>query len=426
MESQQEIYKYLSPFIIGLLISTGIGLIIGLEREYNKLKGGVISGIRTFPIVCIAGFLLANLSADYSIFIIVASVPAFLIYLAFDHLNKEGNHVVGHTTHIALFVTFLLGMMIFKQLYKEGLAVAVVVVTLLSLKDKFKTTLKNITEQELFATIKFFILSLLILPFLPNQKFGPNGIFNIYEIGWVVVIISILNFIGYFLTKYFGSKKGIISTALLGGLISSTAVAWSFSSRSKENPELAGTYVSGILMSSAIMFPRLAIVSYIINPVILETLWLPFLLMFLTAASYSWWLMRSQNGIKTDEAPIKVGNPLDILSALYFAVIYVVILGSVYYSNIYLGNRGLYLSAIVSGFADTDAITISVSNLAKEVDLASVSARIIVAAILSNSLVKLGIGIFKGSPQIKMKLSVGFGAVIIVGLSYILITTFVI
>ena len=425
MELHQEIFKYLSPFLTGLLLSTGIGLIIGLEREYDKLQGGSISGIRTFPIVCIAGFLLANLSSEFSNWIIVASIPAFLIFLGLDHLKQNGAHFQGHTTHIALFVTFLLGMMISEHLYKDGLAVAVVVVTLLALKDKFKTTLKSITEQELFATIKFFILSLLILPFLPDQKFGPDGILNLYEIGWVVVIVSVLNFIGYFLTKFIGSEKGIIATALLGGLISSTAVAWSFSSRSKENPELADTYASGILVASAIMFPRLVVVSYFFNPVIIQTLWLPFLLMFITAASYSWWLLRKHKKNITGEPPIVVGNPLDILSALYFAVIYIVILISVYYSNMYFGDRGLYFSAIISGFADTDAITISVSKLAKEIDMVSVAAKIIVAATISNSLVKLGIGIFKGSNMMKKKLSIGYGAVLIVGVVYIIATTII-
>ena len=120
-----------------------------------------------------------------------------------------------------------------------------------------------------------------------------------------------------------------------------------------------------------------------------------------------------------------VGNPLDILSALYFAVIFIVILISVYYSNMYFGDRGLYFSAIISGFADTDAITISVSKLAKEIDMVSVAAKIIVAATISNSLVKLGIGIFKGSNMMKRKLSIGYGAVLIVGVVYIIATTII-
>lgn len=420
MELHQDIFKYISPFLAGLLISTGIGLIIGLEREYNKLQGGSISGIRTFPIVCIAGFLLANLTGEFGNWIIVASIPAFLLFLAFDHFNKSGEQIHGHTTHFSLFITFLLGMMISKHLYKEGLAVAVVVVTLLALKDKFKSTLKKITEQELYATIKFFILSLLILPFLPDKKFGPDGILNLYDIGWVVVIVSVLSFIGYFLTKFTGSKKGIVVTAILGGLISSTAVAWSFSAQSKENPELAGTYSSGILIASAIMFPRLAIISYIFNPAIIQTLWLPFLLMFTVAAAYSWWLIHKRETNDSAEAPIAIGNPLDILSALYFAAIFIVILLSVYYSSKYFGNQGLYFSAIISGFADTDAITISISKLAKEINMTSTAAQIIVAATLSNSLVKMGIGFFKGTPQMRVRLGIGFGAVLVVGLFYII------
>lgn len=425
MEPHQDISNYISPFLVGLLLSTGIGLIIGLEREYNKLQGGSISGIRTFPIVAIAGFVLANLTSEFSVWIIVASIPAFLIFLGFDHLNKSSNQAQGHTTHISLFVTFLLGMMISNHFYKEGLAVAVIVVTLLALKGQFNSTLNKITEQELYATIKFFILSLLILPFLPNQKFGPEGILNLYEIGWVVVIVSVLNFIGYFLNKFVGSKKGIIATAILGGLISSTAVAWSFSSRSKENPELTNTYTSGILIASAIMFPRLAIISYIFNPGILHTLWLPFLLMFVVAAIYSWWLIRKNDAKKSEEATISVGNPLDILSALYFAVIFIVILISVYYSNVFFGNEGLYISAIISGFADTDAITISVSKLAKDIDLTVMTAQVIVAATLSNSLVKLCIGLFRGSRQMKTRLGIGYGAVLIVGLFYITLVTLV-
>lgn len=420
MELHQDIFKYISPFLIGLLISTGIGLIIGLEREYNKLQGGSISGIRTFPIVCIAGFLLANLTGEFGNWIIITTIPAFLLFLGFSHLNKSGEQLQGHTTHFSLFITFLLGMMISKHLYKEGLAVAVVVVTLLALKDKFKSTLKRITEEELYAIIKFFILSLLILPFLPNRKFGPDGILNLYEIGWVVVIVSVLSFVGYFLSKFVGSKKGIIVTAILGGLISSTAVAWSFSSRSKENPELASTYSSGILIASAIMFPRLAIISYIFNPVIIQTLWVPFLLMFVVSAGYSWWLVRKKEIDDSAEAPITVGNPLDILSALYFAVIFIIILISVYYSVKFFGDQGLYFSAIISGFADTDAITISVSKLAKEIDMKATAAQIIVAATLSNSLVKMGIGYFKGTSQMRVRLGIGYGAVLLVGLLYII------
>jgi uncharacterized membrane protein (DUF4010 family) len=116
---------------------------------------------------------------------------------------------------------------------------------------------------------------------------------------------------------------------------------------------------------------------------------------------------------------------LEILSAIYFAGIYVAILLSVYYSNLIMGNQGLYLSSIISGFADTDAITISVSKLAKQLDLQGTAAQIIVAATLSNSMVKMGIGIYRADKTMKVKLGIGYGAVLVVGLLYILVVSII-
>jgi len=424
MEPHSQIYNYLSPFLVGLLLSAGIGLIVGLEREYNKIKNGTISGIRTFPIVCVAGFLLGNLTEEFSNWIVVGAIPAFILFLGTDHLKKGDNALRGHTTHVALFSVFLLGMLVAAHLYKEALATAVVITTLLALKGKFKNTLERITEAELFATIKFFVLSLLILPFLPNKTFGPEGILNLYEIGWVVVIVSVLNFIGYFLIKFAGSKKGIMATAVLGGLFSSTAVAWSFSTRSKENPALSKTYAAGILIASSIMFPRLLIIVYIFNAAIVGTLWLPFLIMFLVACVFSFWVAKNSKADDTNGTILSVGNPLDVISALSFALIFILILLTVYYSKLFFGDQGLFLSALISGLADTDAISISVAKLANELDMLSTATLIIVTATLSNSLVKMGIGILKGSHDLRRSLMIGYGGVLLSGILYITVLYF--
>src|SRR5690606_23640332 len=119
------------------------------------------------------------------------------------------------------------------------------------------TIVESITMDELFAFVKFSIIALLILPFLPDIDLGPKKLLNPFEIGTIVVIVSFLNFIGYFFAKFVGSRKGILLTSILGGLISSTAVAWNYAARSKENPELSRDYAAGIVIASSIMFPRL-------------------------------------------------------------------------------------------------------------------------------------------------------------------------
>ena len=209
MQTHQNISELLSPYILGVFLSTGIGLILGLEREYDKIKDEQgFAGIRTFPIVAIIGFMLGSLSETYTPWLVIVSLATIILFFAISHLSMVQKHsMTGNTTNLALIATFILGVMVSAHWYKESIATAVIVVTLLSLKTTFRSFIKNITPEELFAFIKFSIIALLILPFLPDNDYGPEGLLNPFEIGAIIVIVSFLNFIGYFLVKYVGSKK---------------------------------------------------------------------------------------------------------------------------------------------------------------------------------------------------------------------------
>ena len=416
-----ETLKNINPFILGLLISMGIGLILGLEREYDKLKEEQgFAGIRTFPIVAIIGFILGNLTAAYTPWLVIIIAAAFLLFLPLSHLSIVQKHVMtGITTNMALFATLILGVMVANHLYKEAVATAVIVVTLLSLKTTFNTFIKNITSEELFAFIKFSIIALLILPFLPNQDYGPEGLLNPFEIGAIIVIVSFLNFIGYFLVKYVGSKRGILLTAILGGLISSTAVSWIYASRSKESPELSKQYAAGIIIASAIMFPRLAILAYIFNSAILSYLIIPFTILTLICLISA--LVFIKKNTDVPKTAINLGNPLNIWNALGFGGIYVVILFSVFYGNQFFGESGLYYSALIAGLADTDAITISMAKFGSLEDKLALATNVIITATISNMIVKLGITYFKGSKKTGKLVMLIFGSVVVVGIAYILI-----
>ncbi len=411
----------INPFILGILISVGIGLILGLEREYDKLKDEHgFAGIRTFPITAIIGFILGNLSITYTPWLVIITAAAFLLFLALSHISMVQKHVMtGITTNLALFATLILGIMVANHLHKEAVASAVIIVTLLSLKTTFRSFIKNITSEELFAFIKFSIIALLILPFLPNKDYGPEGLLNPFEIGSIVVIVSFLNFIGYFLVKYVGSQRGILLTAILGGLISSTAVAWIYASRSKESPELSKEYAAGIIIASAIMFPRLAILAYIFNSAILSYLVIPFTILTIICLIGALIFIKKEANVP--KTAINLGNPLNIWNALGFAGIYVVILFAVFYGNQFFGESGLYYSALIAGLADTDAITISMAKFGSLEDKLALATNVIITATISNMIVKLGIAYFKGSKKTGKLVMLIFGSVIIIGISYILI-----
>ncbi|TXD84452.1 MgtC/SapB family protein [Subsaximicrobium wynnwilliamsii] len=422
MQTFQDLNELVGSYMLGVLISTGVGLILGLEREFDKLKDKGFAGIRSFPIVTIIGFSLGSLTQQFSNWLVIISLGSFILFLALYHFSqKQEEYGQGLTTNLALIATFILGVMVSAEFLKEAVATAVILVTLLSLKTKFVSIISNITSVELFAFIKFSIIALLILPFLPNKNYGPDNLLNPFEIGSIIVIVSLINFIGYFLVKFVGSKKGIILTAILGGLISSTAVAWNYASKSKASPELSKKYSAGIIVASAIMFPRLALLTYIFNAAILIHLALPFALLTLVCIVATLLLMR-----KDDNKPdtnIKLGNPLDMLNAIGFGAIYLLILFAVFYSNQFFGERGLYYSAFIAGLADTDAITISMAKFSLDSEKTQLATSVIIAATLSNMLVKLGITALKGSKTAGKRVSYAFGSVILVGLAYIFFNT---
>lgn len=422
MDAYQGMNELMGSYILGVLISMGIGLILGLEREYDKLKDEKgFAGIRTFPIVAILGFSLGNLTEKFTPWLLIVSLGTFILFLAFNHFfQKQGEYGKGLTTNLALIATLVLGIMVSAEYYRDAVATAVIIVTLLSLKTRFRMVISNITSEELFAFIKFSIIALLILPFLPNKTYGPNDLLNPFEIGSIIVIVSFLNFIGYFLVKYVGSKKGILLTAILGGLISSTAVTWSYATRSVESPELSKKYAAGIIIASAIMFPRLALLAYIFNNALLTYLAIPFGVLTLVCLVTSLLLIKKDTN--KPDTNIKLGNPMNLLNAIGFGVIYVVILFAVFYSNKFFGESGLYYSALIAGLADTDAITISMAKFSMSGTNLSLASSVILAATMSNMLVKLGITVFKGSKTTGKFVGYSFGGIILIGIIYILIS----
>lgn len=421
MQTEAYLNDLIGPYMLGVLVSLAIGLMLGLEREYDKIKDEAgFAGIRTFPIVTILGFVLGNLTEAFSLWLPIVGFGSLILFLGIGQVIKSRVEItLGVTTNLALITAFVLGLMVSEELYRDSVATAVIVVTLLSLKTTFRSIIQNITHQELFAFIKFVILALLILPFLPNIDYGPNNLLNPFEIGTIVVIVSFLNFIGYFLVKFVGSRKGILLTAILGGLISSTAVAWDYASRSKKNPELSREYSAGIIIASAIMFPRLALLAAIFNSEIISHLAFPLTFLTLICLIPSILLLKKSSGKAATE--IDLGNPLDILNALSFAVIYVVILYAVHYGNVYFGESGLYYSGLIAGLADTTAITISMAKFGLNGDYLQLSSLVIIASTLSNTLVKLGIAFLRGSKATGRLVGYIFGALIVAGILYILL-----
>lgn len=410
-------------FIIRALVSIGIGFIVGLEREHAALKDNVetFAGIRTFIFIVLLGFMagMAYFLLSPLVYVLVLSCVVILTAVSYFVTASKGD--VGATTEFSALIAFLLGTMALLGKMEVSLAITVVVVVLLSSKIRLQSFVGEITGEELYDFIRFVVIALLIFPFLPNEGYGPYGVINPREIGWVIILTSGLGFVGYLLMKFLGPRRGILLSGLVGGLISSTAVTWVFAKKSRENEGLSHNCAVAILAASSIMVIRVFVWTFIFNRALFHAVAASISVVFIAAGGITLFFYYRHRRKEVIETTIRQDKPLDLPGAIVFGVIYTVILLVVSYANASMGDSGLMISSAVAGLSDLDAITITVSKLAHvSLDFAAAGDAILIAMI-SNTLVKTGIGSWAGSKTLRADLFLGYGVIIAAALISLLL-----
>lgn len=398
-----------------------IGILVGLEREYSHSGPDeeLFAGVRTFALMGLVGCmaaLAAEVLASPGAFVGIVLLLGAFITVAYFVGASRGE--IGLTTEVAVLVTILTGALCYWDYLALAAAIAVATTVLLSLKLEMQTFVQRITRQDIYATLKFAVITAIVLPVLPNRTFGPPplDVLNPYTIWLMVVFISGISFLGYVLIKVVGSRQGIGLTGLLGGLVSSTAVTLSFAQRSQEEIELAKPFTLAIMVAWTVMFSRVLVEVAALNVALLRVLWLPVAASAAVGLAYCVYLYFSQ---RTDqEGDVAFSNPFELGPAVKFGLIYAAILLFSKAAQTYLGETGVYLSSIVGGMADVDAITLSMAGLsgaAGGVDT-STAARAIVLAAMSNTVVKGGIVLTSGSSTLRRALLPGFLLMLVTGI----------
>jgi uncharacterized membrane protein (DUF4010 family) len=410
-------------FIIRLLVAIGIGGVIGLERQYHAMNEESTSyaGIRTFVFLVLLGFVAALLNYLFSPWVYVAALlgVSILIAVSYWFTASQGDH--GSTTEFSSLLAFVLGSMTLIGMIEISLMITVLMVLVLSSKFRIRAIVGKITADEMYDFIRFVVIALLIFPFLPDENFGPYEVLNPREIGWVIILTSGLGLVGYILMKFLGAKKGILIGGIVGGLVSSTAVTWIYAKKSKANESLSASCATAILAASSIMFVRVLIWTFIFSQDLFMRLLPAVGLVFLSAIGITLYIFFRRQNKKSENTEIPLKKPLDLKGALIFGLIYTLILLLVSYANEKLGNSGTIISSAVAGFSDIDAITISVSKLTgSSLDLGVAAIAVLVASI-SNTLVKMGIGIYAGSAALRKNLLIGYSTMFFVALATLIV-----
>ena len=393
--------------IWSLLVATLSGLLIGLERERKReTRGSIFAGIRTFPLIALLGAVCGQLSPEVGSIVVALGLAVLGVLLGLAYWRTSAGEKVGGTSEIAALVTFGLGVLAGLGHLTVAIAGAVIVTGVLSLRDELHQLSQAVSREDLFATVQFAAVSLLILPLVPGRPLGPWGVWNPHTIWLQVVLISGISFIGYLAAKLVGTARSIGLGGILGGLVSSTAVTLSYSRRSRSNPALGQLLAVGVLLASAVMVVRIFVLLSVVAPALVVPALPPLATLFGVSLVGCALVYRTSQKQPVGELTMK--NPFELKTALQFALIFAVILLLARAAEVYLGAGGVYLASVLAGFARPDAMALTLGQQTQGGLEAAVAVRGLTLAVVSNTLFKAGLALSFGHK--------GFGRVVMITL----------
>ena len=381
----------------------GLGLLLGIERERKRDAELFFGGVRTFALIALLGAVGAFVERELNQgWLIIAAFVALSALVIVSYATTAARGELGITTEISAMLAFIVGALCGWQHVGVASVATVVCLLLLTFKDFLHRLARRVELADIEATLTFAVISVIILPLLPNQNFGPPplDVINPYKIWLMVVLIAGLNFLGYVLVKVLGNEHGLALTGILGGLVSSTAVTLSFSQRSRREPEMSSAFVLAIVIAWTIMFLRVVIMVGIINRALAASLAVALGCMALAGllVCLALWRRRAhETGVVTAGA-----NPFELGEAIKFGLLFGIVTIVAKAAEVYLGATGLYLAGAVAGATDVDAIALSMANRATTTpESIKIAAYTIVIAVISNTLVKAGMVAFMGAPAMR-------------------------
>lgn len=376
------------------------GLLIGLEREHSKpaaeAKRGFTGGVRTYPIFAMLGATSALMMEKAGPLPLFGAGLGLSLLLAIGYWRDVEEGHVGLTSEGSALLTFFLGALATAQVIQPlrmrifvVASIAVAITFLLSAKSELRQFSAKLSRDDVIATLKFLIIAVIILPLLPNEPLGPYGALNPYRIGFMVLLIAGIGFVGYVAMRLFGHGKGLLITGAIGGLVSSTAVTLASAARAKQTPALASVSALAVVIASTIMFVRVLITVAAVELSLLPSLALPLGVMAAVSLGAVALMAFRDRAHRSETNEVKLSNPFELSKAFQFGAFFVFILVASRWATDTFGNAGTYLAGLLAGLTDVDAITLTMANLVKSKALEpEVASRTIVIAVASNTVVK--------------------------------------
>ncbi len=412
-----------------LALAAAMGLLVGLERE-RASKGLSFAGIRTFTLFATTGALVGLLTPALGSWLVAASTLAVaaLVTAGYVVTTRQENER-GATSEIAALLVFFIGLLAttpvaslqgFRHVFVVGLGIGVT--ALLSIKPRLHAFANRLTREDLLATLQFILAAAVILPLVPNRAVGPMDAFNPYHVVLMVVLIAGIGFVGYIASRLLGPGRGLGVTGLVGGLVSSTAITLAMSGRARREPALARACALSVILACTVMFARILATVAVVNPDLVWLLINPMAAMLAVGVLWALVLWRRGRADKLATTDTRLKNPFQLQQAALFGLIFAAVLFVSKLANRYAGDAGLYLAGLVAGFADVNAVVLSMASLSGDSVDPQVAATVILIGTGSNTLVKAALALSLGGLAYGARVAAGLLAMLAAGALVLLLT----
>ncbi|WP_303785513.1 MgtC/SapB family protein [Azovibrio restrictus] len=396
-------------FIQDFGIAVGLGLLMGLERERNP---SARAGLRTFGLVGMLGTVAALLAEKTGTsWLLAAGLLMVGLMMVAAYLIHPDEKDPGTTSVVALLLCYCYGAMIWYGYQTLAVMLGISTTVLLYFKAELRKVSEKLTRKDIISILQFAVLSLVILPILPDTNMGPYDALSPRQVWWMVVLISGFSLAGYAALRFMGQQLGAPLLGIFGGLASSTATTLVFARHAVTSDSLVKLSLVVVLTANLVVLFRLGAYAAVLQPGLLQEL-LPILLGGLLFGST--YVLFAWRGLSSkEEIPLmEFSNPAEIRTAMTFGCIYAVVLVITAALSDYAGSSGLYIASLVSGLTDVDAIALSSMRLYGLEKLSSAeTVNSITIAMLANLVFKLGIVIAVAGRRMAGPISAGFGTI---------------
>lgn len=402
-------------FLLRNLAMAGVvGFLIGFEREWTQEREGrkhSFAGARTFTLIAATGALTTILSGGALLVAAGLLAIGVMTVVAYFIEAKEAPGR-GGTTEMAIFAAYLLGAAAGRGEMLIAAAGAVAVAIVLSAKGAIEHWARALDRHEIHASLRFLALAVLVLPILPDRDFGPYDALNARDLWKMVVFISGLSFLGYWLVKALGAERGVLVMGIVGGLASSTATTLSLSRFVKEGKSTSLAAAAGIIMANVVMLMRVGVLLSAVARGVLALVWPALVAGAIVGAAIAYVMWRRSPKSDGGDRAVDLGNPFELKPALFFAFLLAVISVAAAYGADKFGAGGLYLVGLISGLADVDAVTLSVGKQAAAGSVAAtIAGGAVLIAVASNIAVKGGMALSIGGRKTGLAVLAAFAAI---------------